>query len=121
MSDPSTQIDVLAARRALDAVTHSVVARASFVAAYDGPGEAVGVLRQFLARVEDPAGREADRLRRENLERAAFARADSPREAKRAEQALAVFRAEDQVRTAQLTGLVKALAALTRADHGPSR
>ncbi|WP_382308695.1 hypothetical protein [Herbiconiux sp. UC225_62] len=119
MSDPSTQIDVLAARRALDAVTHSVVARASFVAAYDGPGEAVGVLRQFLARVDDPTAREADRIRMEHLARTAFARADSAKEAKRADEALAVYQAEDRARTAQLAGLAKALAAVTRTD--PSR
>jgi hypothetical protein len=116
MSDPSTQIDVLAARRALDAVTHSVVARATFVAAYDGPGEAVGVLRQFLARVDDPVAREADRVRLENLARTAFARTSSPKEAKRADEALAVFHTEDHTRTAQLAGLANALAALDRAD-----
>ncbi|MCS5717264.1 hypothetical protein N1027_03835 [Herbiconiux sp. CPCC 205763] len=121
MSDPSTQIDVLAARRALEAVTHSVAARASFVAAYDGPGEAVGVLRQFLARADDPAAREADRLHMEKLARTAFARADSPKAAKRADEALAVFHTEDHTRTAQLSGLVKALAALTRADADPPR
>src|SRR4051794_2524569 len=110
MSDPSIRIDVLAARRALDLVSRSPAARAVFVAAYDGPGEAVGVLRQFLARVEDPVTRESDRVRMDQLARTAFARAESPAQVKRAEQALAVFRSEDHTRTAQVAGLEKALA-----------
>jgi hypothetical protein len=86
--------------------------RAVFVQAYTGPGDPVGVLRQYLARVDDPAAGEADRLRMTSLARAAFSRPTSRAQEKNAETALATFEAVSIGRMHEIEALARALAAL---------
>ena len=96
----------------LDLVTRSQTARLAFIAAYDGPGDAVGVLRNHLARLDDPAANAADRAHREHLAEAAFARPATKAESKAADRALAVYSAADALRARELLGLVPAFAAV---------
>jgi hypothetical protein len=104
--------DTARARAALDLVNRNEAARAAFARAYDGPGEAVGVLRQWLVRAEDDPSRKADRAHHEQLARIAFAAPKSRAEQKAADEALAVLHDEQVRRVAEAQGIARGLDAL---------
>jgi hypothetical protein len=110
------ELDLPAARRALDLVSRSPKARAVFLGGYDGVGDGVAALRQYLARVDDPAAGEADRVRMENLARSAFARPSNRAEAQQAEAAVVAYEKVMGDRRRKVAALTRALAALER--HG---
>jgi hypothetical protein len=108
------------ARRALDLVERDAGARAAFVAAYTGEGDAIAALRARVA--PDDSTDAAHERELDALRRTAFGRTTSPVEAARAAEAHALLARADESRAAAELALDAAIAAVlpdgTAPRHG---